>query len=260
MRELWRFKWRENRRRRVVGVYHTRGGGVEYFIRHATRDVGVFSEIFLYAEYQPPEVVAERLAALGRPPRVLDVGGNIGLFSAFARERWPGAQVVSIEPDPGNLELLHRMNEGSAAVEVIEACAGVQAGTVRFVPGLDGWSHVEDGEPDETAIEVACVDVFPLAETADLVKLDIEGSEWKILDDDRLRTRAPPILVLEWHDMLCPYEDPGRAARRALERAGFEVVAEHTRPPQTGTLWAVRPQTRPPVGRRENTAAPAVLR
>jgi FkbM family methyltransferase len=241
VRELWRFKWRENRKQRVVGAYHTRRHGVTYFVRHATRDVGVFSEIFVYGEYQPPAGVAERLSELGRPPRVLDVGGNIGLFSAFAREHWPGARVVSIEPDPENLQLLRRMKEGSAEVEVIEACAGVKDGVVRFVPGLDGWSHVEYGEAGENAIELPSVDVFPLAEHADLVKIDIEGSEWRILDDARLATLAAPIVVMEWHDLLCPHPDPGPAARRALERAGYEIVAELIRPPHTGTLWALRP-------------------
>jgi FkbM family methyltransferase len=240
VRELWRFKWRENRRRNLVGAYHTRGGGVTYFIRHATRDVGVFSEIFLYGEYEPPAEVAARLSSLGRPPRILDVGGNIGLFSAYARERWPGARVVSIEPDPDNLRLLRRMQAESAGAELIEACAGVSDGVVRFVPGLDGWSHVEYGEADESTVELPCVDVFPLAEEVDLVKIDIEGSEWRILDDERLSTLAAPLIVMEWHDLLCPYPDAGPAARATLERAGYEVVAEKLRPPHTGTLWALR--------------------
>ena len=54
VRELWRFKWRENRRKKMVGGYHTRGAGVPYFVRHTTRDIGVFSEVFVLGEYEPP--------------------------------------------------------------------------------------------------------------------------------------------------------------------------------------------------------------
>ncbi|MGH2913128.1 MAG: hypothetical protein ACRDJ3_11710, partial [Solirubrobacteraceae bacterium] len=131
VRELWRFKWRENRARPIVGAYHTRKGRVPYFIRHGTRDVGIFSEIFIAGEYDPPAAVSERIGALGRPPRIADLGANVGLFAAFCRERWSGASVVAVEPDPENLELLHRVARATNEIEVIAACASNYEGSVR---------------------------------------------------------------------------------------------------------------------------------
>jgi FkbM family methyltransferase len=241
VRELGRFKWRENRRRQMVGGYHTRGEHVPYFVRHTTRDIGVFSEVFVLGEYEPPREVAQWLQDLGRPPRILDVGGNVGLFATFARDRWPGAEVVSIEPDPDNLKILKRNAATGQNLEVVEACATTHDGTLRFVAGQEAGSHVaEDGSSSEATIEVPCVDVFRLAESADFVKMDIEGSEWPILDDPRMSSIPAGVWVMEWHDLLCPHPNPGAAARAAMERAGFTIVADRTPFPEVGMIWGVR--------------------
>ena len=241
VRELWRFKWRENRARPIVGAYHTRAGKVPYFIRHGTRDVGIFSEIFIAGEYDPPTAVVERIAALGRPPRIVDLGANVGLFAACCRERWRGASVIAVEPDPENLELLRRTAQGTREIEVIEACASNYAGTVRFVAGEFAESHVAGDHSTVDTIEVRCVDAFDVALDADIVKIDIEGSEWEILADTRFASLPAQAVVMEWHDKRCPHEDPRAAARAALEEAGFEVLCENRPVPSNGTVWALRP-------------------
>jgi FkbM family methyltransferase len=240
VRELWRFKWRENRRMKMVGGYHTRSAGVPYFVRHTTRDIGVFSEVFVLGEYEPPAEVATWLSTLGRPARMLDVGGNIGLFATYARDRWPGTSVVSIEPDPDNLEILRRNASQGPDLEVVAACASTHDGTLRFVAGQQAGSHVANGASSEETIEVPCVDVFRLAESADLIKMDIEGSEWSILADSRLAGVPARALVMEWHELLCPHPEPRAAAREALERAGFTVIADREDFPEVGMMWAVR--------------------
>ncbi len=240
VRELWRFKWREHRARPVLGAYHTRGRAIPYFIRHGTRDVGIFSEVFIAGEYEPPAAVAEHLARLGRPPRILDLGANVGLFSAFCRERWPGAHVVSVEPDPENLALLRRTAAGTPEIEVVAACAAAHDGSVRFVAGQFAESHVADAGSAEATIEVACVDALRLAADADLVKIDVEGSEWELLADPRLASIGAHALVVEWHAQLCPHPDPPAAAHAALRGAGFAVLGEHRPVPSNGTVWALR--------------------
>jgi FkbM family methyltransferase len=240
VRELWRFKWREHRARGVLGAYHTRGRAIPYFIRHGTRDVGIFSEIFIAGDYDPPPAVTERLARLGRPPRILDLGANIGLFAASCRERWPGAQIVSVEPDPENLALLRRTAAATHDIEVLAACATDRDGSVRFVAGRFAESHVADAETAEETIEVPCIDALRLAGSADLVKIDIEGSEWEILADPRLASIDAQALVMEWHQERCPHPDPPRAAHAALRAACFDVLDERRPVPSNGTIWALR--------------------
>ncbi len=239
VRELWRFKWREHRGRPVLGAYHTRGGGVGYRIRHATRDVGIFAEVFIAGEYDPPAAVEARLGELGRAPRILDLGANIGLFAAYCRERWPEAAITAVEPDPENLELL-RATAVDAKVVVVPACAGTREGTVRFVAGEFAESHVAADGSGEDTIELACVDTFRFAGAADLVKMDIEGSEWEILGDPRFAEVAAEAIAMEWHDIGCPHPDPRGAAHAALEGAGYEVLCENRPVASNGTIWALR--------------------
>lgn len=239
VRELWRFKWREHRGRPVVGTYHTRGGGVSYRIRHATRDVGIFAEVFIAGEYDPPAAVSTRLQELGRPPRILDLGANIGLFAAYCREQWPDAAITAVEPDPENLELL-RATAVAAKVVVVPACAATREGTVRFVAGEFAESHVATEDSGEDTIELPCVDAFRFAQAADLVKIDIEGSEWEILADARFADLGAEAVAMEWHDIGCPHPDPCAAAHAALEKAGYEVLCENRPLASNGTIWALR--------------------
>jgi FkbM family methyltransferase len=146
-----------------------------------------------------------------------------------------------VEPDPENLELLCR-TAALGEIEVVPACAANHEGSVRFVAGEFAESHVAGAESDEQdTIEVPCVDAFRLAASADLVKIDIEGSEWEILADPRLASMDAQALVMEWHDKQCPHPDPRMAAHAVLQDAGFEVLCEHRPVASNGTIWALRP-------------------
>jgi FkbM family methyltransferase len=178
---------------------------------------------------------------VAHPLEILDLGGNIGLFVAYCKDRWPTAHITTVEPDPDNLELLERTAAENGGISVIAGCATARDGHERFMPGLLAESYVARGATDAGGtIQVPSVDALRLAQSADLVKLDIEGSEWEILADPRLHSLSAPALVMEWHDKQCPHPDPRQAAQSALRNAGFEVVAERIPTPNSGTIWALR--------------------
>ena len=178
-------------------------------------------------EYDPPAAVAERLARLAGPLRILDLGANVGLFAASCLERWPDAQIVAVEPDPENLQLLERMASQEQRIEVIPACAAAHDGKVRFLAGLFAESQVVEDAHEGKTIELPCVDAFRLAESTDLIKIDIEGSEWEILADPRLSELGVTALVMEWHDKSCPHDDPvaqrGRRSRGQASRSSASI-------------------------------------
>ena len=106
-------------------------------------------------------------------------------------------------------------------------------GTVASVP----VARANSSAPN--AISVPIVDVFAYLRQADLVKMDIEGSEWPILADARLGELDALVIVLEYHRDACPYPDAREAAVRFLADGGFttyETDAPH-RPDGTGVLW-----------------------
>ena len=227
----------------VLGDYGLDGSPVRLLLRHGPHsDVGVFHEIFHAGIYAPPPEVEARLDALGRPPRVVDAGGNVGLFAAWLLARRPGAEVTSYEPEPGNLAVLQACAARNAALgdwAVVPAAVGTADGTAGFAGGMGAMSCLcEDGP-----LRVASVDLLARLGGADLLKLDTEGGEWPILQDPRLATAGPPVLVLEHHPGGAPPgEDPGAAARRLLGAAGYAQVraVPDPRTDGVGMLWAWR--------------------
>jgi len=250
---------------RVAG-YRLRNSGLRVFVRHenllsssrpaSTGDVHILNEIFggtggQYA-YEPPPALAAAFAA--EPPRkVMDLGGNIGLFGADILGRWPAAAIQSYEPDPANLRLLTRVVEANRLEQrwsVSAAAAANDAGEMTFVTGLLAESHLATAadprgpqtpaSDDVNTITVGTVDLFEQDHDVDLLKMDIEGGEWSILTDPRLPSLKADVLVLEWHVLGCPEPDARAAVARLLRAAGYTEQEEVEVGTYNGVLWAWR--------------------
>jgi FkbM family methyltransferase len=208
----------------------------------------VLDEIFSQGEYEPPAEVEAALAALPSAPRVVDLGANIGLFGAWALGRFPEAAIVAVEADPENAAVHRRTIDANGAGEswqLVEGFASSAPGHVRFAAGQHATSHA--AEIEGQGVEVPSLDVLPYLKDADLVKIDIEGAEWAILEDPRLTRARPSILVLEYHEAGCPHPDAAQAAERALRSARFDVVPAGRKPQfGAGLLWALARPNAPP--------------
>jgi len=248
LRRPWRYLGSIVLRRRGPRRYEVRVSGAQVLLRHGSRDISTFDEVFCSAVYEPPDVVLSALEDLDRPPRMVDLGANVGLFSAFAVGRWPGAQITAFEPDPENLVLLRSsaaLNRARGNIDVVEAAAAGTSGTIPFVGGLNAGSYRADPDEDATSVEVRAVDVFEHLGGADLVKIDIEGGEWELLCDKRLAMTGAQALVLEHHGRRCPTGDPRGTATQLLTAAGYEVHSPGPAINGVGMLWAWRYPARP---------------
>lgn len=227
--ERWRYLAHELLPRRSLGAYTVGPAKLTILVRHhaengKTPENWPLHEVFREGDYEPPGQVAERLAATPSP-RVVDIGGNVGFFGVMIFSRWPQARVIAFEPDPANLEILRecvKRNGLGDRWEIIAAAAAPAAGELQFAGGHGSQSRVADALAPASGT-VTAVDVFPFLQDADLVKMDIEGSEWALLADSRLATAGIGSMVLEYHSIGCPEDNPKRAAARLLGEAGFTV-------------------------------------
>ncbi len=260
-----RFVARELGGRAAAGRYQLREAELVAHVRHPLLDMWVLEEVFRFKVYEPPEPVVASLDRLGHPLRILDLGGHVGFFGLFMRSRYPEAQVVSFEPDPGNAQVLRRTIEANGLERdwrLIEASAGTSEGQVELRSSfhLTKVSSASDRELErlqrgigqafpflrETPLlrsephSVSELDVFPYLAQTDLAKLDIEGSEWAILADPRLEQLSARAVVLEYHPGYLPAGDPERVVVDALARAGYVADAPRRRH-DAGTIWAWRP-------------------
>lgn len=215
---------------RKPGTYSLRATGDRVTVRHRSRDIAILNEIFAAGSYQPPPGVR-----IPEGARVLDLGGNIGLFGLYALAKLHAVSVRSYEPDPENVELLRATAAHHPAWQVVEAAVAAAPGMMRFASGFRSESRAAD--ETETSIDVSVLDVFDEPH-ADLIKIDIEGGEWPILNDPRMSSLTD-MIVLEWHARGCPGGDGHATAHRLLARARYinRVDTEHKHA-GNGVLWA----------------------
>jgi FkbM family methyltransferase len=237
VRESGRFAARELLRLRTVGSYHARSSGLPLLIRHRSADVVTLGEVFHRPDYEPPPHVAAVLDELGPSLRILDLGANVGLFGVFAAGRWPQATVTAVEPDPANLAVLRRCAARAGRGEawrIVEGAAAAHDGSVAFQSGGESLSRIAPG----AGSNVTAIDVLPWLADVDLLKMDVEGGEWAILDDPRFHDAAPAVTVLEYHPHLCPHPDPRAAVEAVFARAGRRIDTIFARADGHGMLWA----------------------
>jgi FkbM family methyltransferase len=231
-----------------VAAYRLRESGLVVFLRHRTRDIDILHEIFGGTPGRQGYEVPARAAVLldaAHPPRVIDVGANVGLFGAYVLSRWPDARILAFEPDPANAALLRRTidaNRLGHRWRLQQVAISTRDGHAAFAAGLFADSHISDGHAVPGTVTVPTRDIFGEDHAVDLLKMDIEGGEWPILLDDRLAGLGARVVVLEWHERGSPDADPQRAASERLRAAGYAIV-DRSPPSQgddQGVLWAIR--------------------
>jgi FkbM family methyltransferase len=213
--------------------YRLKGSQSRFTVRHRSGDIDIFRKFYAYGYYEFPAEVTSRLQALGRPVEVLDLGANIGFFEVYTREGLEIGSVVCYEPDPSNSAVLERTREANGAGwEIRRACASNADGFATFETGQKNFSRISESGGAQIPVK----DIFPDVAGRDLVKMNIEGSEWEVLEDPRLAQTATNWIV-EYHAIANPRPDIHEYAAELFTRAGYEVRTAATRP-LNGLIWA----------------------
>jgi len=153
------------------------------------------------------------------PSVVVDAGGHIGTFALLARSAFPQARVLSFEPDPANFALLQaNIRRNNADVQIQECALADFEGISR----LDGPSSMGRRINAELGAEVRVQRLSRLVDLRSidclLIKIDVEGSEWRILDDCVPHLPESTTIFIETHGGI---SDLSRIAELA-SKAGFE--------------------------------------
>ncbi len=189
-----------------------------------------------------------KLGSGARPVRtILDIGGNVGLFTLAARRRFPDALLHVYEPNRTLEPHLRVQAAGAGAVCFIEA-VGAEDGEVSFFPTLDSMTgtvvpasaiavdRAEAVTVPQTALRRALDRLGGEGGTVDLVKMDCEGAEWAMLEDRASLARIGRLL-LEYHPR------PGRDAEALpglLAAGGLEIEKRIATAGGCGVIWASR--------------------
>jgi FkbM family methyltransferase len=149
----------------------------------------------------------------GKIGTIIDAGANIGLATLHFKKNFAEAHVISLEPDQSNYGLLKKNIEANKLTRVTPLQAGLWKSrkNLRVVKDVgDGreWSFAVEESTVQDNDTVAGYGILDLVNenrwaTIDILKIDIEGAERVIFEDDKAvreflsRTR---FLAMEIHD------------------------------------------------------------
>jgi FkbM family methyltransferase len=192
-----------------------------------------------------------RAAEEGRPLAV-DLGAHVGLASLRLVSRYPGVQLVAVEPAPPNLALLrHNLAVVPDAIIISGAIADTDGYIGLSVPNeFSQDSYMTAGVATGTSRVRAVKLATALGNVLDsavpfFLKVDIEGAESTLFADD-LPWRFP-IIAIEPHEWLLPGEQPlSRFLEGHLNRDRDLLVGVG------GVLFSVASRSRPTTNLRSN--------
>lgn len=230
---LWRMLHRMRAPMASDQIRVTVRNGPRIVVRHGTEDVSTAHEVFIEKHYE-----SELLSAT-EGDWIIDLGANVGYATVDFACRWTGCRILSVEPIPAHLAQLQehiRLNGIEDRVKVMPVAAGVTNGSINLVP--DGV-RTRRGTGEMNELTVREVDIFQVLNELGaiaLLKMEIEGGEFPLLNDHRFRDIRSAAIILEWHG------DAGveRARDTVVDRltqAGYEVRHERANAPH-GILFA----------------------
>lgn len=198
----------------------------EVTLRPGTSDFSVLRQVVMNGEYDMP-LKAE-------PAVIVDAGANIGLASLYFKRRFPRAEIYALEPDPGNYEVLAAQAKDRTGIHTFQLALWSKREMLSLVSaGVDAWGI--QVRTSDTGANVEAIDLLSFMEDQrisiiDLLKIDIEGSEVELFNNDCERwLKRTRVLVIELHENLRPgceqiFNRAIQVIRHRLERSGENMV------------------------------------
>lgn len=184
-------------------------------------DLQTAHEMFVGEAYLPPWPLDSTDVR-----RIVDLGSNVGYSVVYFCSQFPWARVEAYEPHPVHARYLREhveLNGLGDRVAVHEVAVAAVSGNLLLT---DCGTHSQlVAISNEPTVRVAVIDWLDTArdQVIDLLKIDIEGGEFDLIDDPRFEKLKVRHLVIEWHTSGEASETETRVCRR-LEALGFCTV------------------------------------
>lgn len=143
------------------------------------------------------------------PRKILDVGAYIGFSTIWFAERFPSAQILALEPNKTAFNILQQNTSYFSNVTTLNKALGIKNGVQKFYIDKE-WMSVSSfylgswlGNRDCYSTTVNVITLQELIEqfgVFDLVKLDVEGLEMKLVKRNVSIFKEIPVLVAEFHE------------------------------------------------------------
>lgn len=204
-------------------IIHQRIFGFNVHAYDYTTLLFLFREIFLSKDYY--------FGSNQNQERIVDCGANIGMSVLFHKYFHPQAEIIAFEPNPSAFELLEiniRANK-LTGVTCIQKAVSENEEPIQFFVNDDKGSLLSSVRSDRGGqkainIETTLLSKYLNEHTA-LLKIDVEGAEWLILND--LKANAGKLeqvkhIILEYHHKINGEPSKLCSFLSYFEQCGFE--------------------------------------
>jgi FkbM family methyltransferase len=160
--------------------------------------------------------------------RFVDVGAHTGIYSLLACAASPACQVMAFEPHPLTYDRLNaniRANGFEGRCTAFQAAVGRSSGVARLrtPDDLTMCSLSDSGDALEISV-VALDELIPKDGRTSLVKIDVEGHEYEVLEGMSAVIRdSRPAIFFE-----CNPGGPADAIEQFLRAHGYSVFSLQT--------------------------------
>ena len=160
----------------------------------------LFEEIFLSNEYN---FNSEKSSL-----KIIDCGSNIGMSILYFKKKFPNSEIIGFEPNPYAFELLKKNIEENELKNVTIHNLGLSDtdGEIDFFIGqnkgtLVGSRIKNRGGENNLKVQSKKLSNFIGKKNFDLIKIDVEGSEFQILNDlvDTNKINQIKFYIIEYH-------------------------------------------------------------
>ena len=188
------------------------------YLRGGSSDAYVFRKVFLLEEYFLPHQ---------NPRFVIDAGANVGISAVYFASLYPQATIFCVEPEPANIRQFGKNTRHYSNIKLFPGALWSRKASLAIAnPGADSVGFVireqtGNAEPGVPAFSVTDLLVNAPVQTVDILKIDIEGSEFRVFADDPDEWLAKvKVLMIELHENKAP--GCGRAFFSAATRQDFQ--------------------------------------
>ncbi len=190
------------------------------YFRSFKEDFDVFDFILISKDYN--------FRLTFTPKTIIDGGANIGMAAVWFANKFPDAEIISVEPADCNFPLLQKNTELYKKVTAYKGGLWGNPGWLELVDKGNGHTSFEVRESVEnqknTIRAYTITELMHLHnwETIDVLKLDIEGSEKHVImhgaDEWLPKTK---FIVVEFHDRRM--KDSSKEFFRVLDKYNFSM-------------------------------------
>ena len=136
-------------------------------------------------------------------PFIIDGGANIGLSIIYFKMLYPKAKIIAFEADPKIFEYLKYNIDsfGFDDVMLINKALWDEEITLEFFSeGSDGGRIATKEDKEKiTKVETTKLSNYLQNRKVDFLKLDIEGAEYRVLNEAKKYIRNIPNIYIEYH-------------------------------------------------------------